>query len=1707
MKKMGFFCFLSFLVLAIIFHQNLLNTLASWSLQTYSTSRWGKPLEYKNLVLSGNRLVIDQPRFEKGSFTSAERMTLIFHFNWWSGPFHVDIEIENPHFHLQTLSSSKWANWEKLLRREGKWVKLHPSFHIKTGLVTWEFADVSHQLRFDLEANSHEGGVIKLYFHPNDFKTDYLILQASRAKEGMEVNCRCEQMSCSALFSLTRFLGFNTLPWSVASGFLQGELSAIFPGSQRPYLEGEILIEQLKLSHAEKSLNGKIEQALLKLEKNQSTHAWGDDKVSSFIGKLDFLKPASIEYTSPFQNWSIDQIEGSIQLNNLETASIDLRGYSKNSNGFDSSSSFHWFLEGKSNLNVLRTLNMDFNLFCSSSELPDGKIHFSFHQPSKGYKHLEVQLEKVSYAECDFLQNLLATYWPVFNQIKLENGELNASIEAEMTNGEFGELHIKHFEAFHLSSYLKPWNAKCYFNRTEGHGKVDLRKEDLLQSLHAGLKLQDGEIQFDGIQPHLPLTDIQAHLLIQQGHIEHSLITLQLAGLKGKMDVEWGEHKQLLTFKLDGFVQDLAELFPSFLQEGLAKNFEHNRLMVLANVKRQNQQIELGGTLHIQRLNGEQMDLFHFGCELKKNQLDPASKYVPIGWFSAQHIPLEKFLSPFIFRKGNTLRLSGEAEFKGSFDDQYLTIKYDAENLKIENDDFCIKSEHLSSRIPGELIGSHQVDLSNYSHHGTLPIQNATYFEKNSGLIFQDIKGIVLFKDQVIRIDPLEAYSEGVYFAGELELDYSDPTPKAFKLSIHCPTFSGSVSQIQHLLAHLDQPSLLHKIPLEGEVEAKEEGIKLNFDFLSKDYRLQADVHAMMTNGSLSFESSDLALKGIYMDIGYSHQQQLLEFSDIQGALLIGKPRRVEEYLFLGNHIRLLQIAQPDIEFDIAVKDHEHELLRCAGYTKKEDEDARSLYLYQDISHISSIYPQVWECRVNGWSQIEKFEFLSQFDLTLLLNDLQRFRQTGLLFLSHGFIDKISEWMPCEGQGSLALSRQSDQSYLYDLEIAKIKLGDQTEHHGFLKGSKLDKKWILDQLQWDDANVYAELHQALDKWKISFLGLNIGQHLLLGIDGDFTPEEALLRAKINFCEVNLAKLDRYKTLQSFITKWWPKGHLKATGEIEWDCQSSSLLDGFKASLLAEVDELSIRDYSLQMSHPFHIVFQGSQSCCLQDVLLELSPHKSQATIELQEFDYIPNQNSLNSLQLVFKIPSQQLDAIGQEIFHYFPDLLDPELKASLVSVKQEGLLQGKLIVENNRTNQKSLRLMLEDGVYHFKKREVDLKQFELHILENTLQFSTMAQEERCPFRVVGQLDWPSCQFGQCTLMNLDVSQTSDQPLLIKWENHPQRGCIFHSMQGEFSGCHFQLEENHDDFLGNGWTGLQGQVAVDFNLLCPLLTKRMAEAIQKLKLGSSYSLVGRFWMNPDLGDAFLDTVSCKGNLISEEAILKGFQVQKIRADLQYVPGRLDVQNLMIQDPAGSVKIGDLIATFDYPKDKWTLYVPRLTVKNLRPFLLRDRENPQAQPNAKFRSLYVKRIDLQDFSGQLDNLQTWQGQGYLHFLNPSRKNMTHPLLAIPAEIILRLGLDPQVLNPVTGMIYFRLQGERFYLTRFKDVFSEGRGSKFYLAQAQDPSWMDLNGNLSVQVRMKQYNLIFKIAELFTVSVQGNIKKPRYSLQKHSKMPHKD
>jgi len=126
----------------------------------------------------------------------------------------------------------------------------------------------------------------------------------------------------------------------------------------------------------------------------------------------------------------------------------------------------------------------------------------------------------------------------------------------------------------------------------------------------------------------------------------------------------------------------------------------------------------------------------------------------------------------------------------------------------------------------------------------------------------------------------------------------------------------------------------LHQISLEGEVSAKGDGLQLDFAFEPNDYRLKANIDSAIAEGSIPFDDAEMALKGIYADVDYRHDEKQLKFSDIQGTFLVGKPFRAEEYQFSSHHILIKHLQDPDIDVDIAIKDDDEEIFRLVASSK-----------------------------------------------------------------------------------------------------------------------------------------------------------------------------------------------------------------------------------------------------------------------------------------------------------------------------------------------------------------------------------------------------------------------------------------------------------------------------------------------------------------------------------------------------------------------------------------------------------------------------------------------------------------------------------------------------------------------------------------------------------------------------------------------------
>ena len=212
----------------------------------------------------------------------------------------------------------------------------------------------------------------------------------------MEVNCQFQKADCSSLIALADSFGFSLPQLSVTSGTFDGGLKAVFPTSHRPYLEGEMTVEQLTFNPNEFPVQGQVELAKLKFEKNHEAYV-RNEQGSTSIGQLDILKPAFLRYKTENNQWSLRGITGGIKFNGIETAMIALEAQADKPEGPSK-----WILQGTANLNAQRSLNLDLSLLCSSPDFSEGKIKLNLDQPENELKRAQIQLENMFYSELDF---------------------------------------------------------------------------------------------------------------------------------------------------------------------------------------------------------------------------------------------------------------------------------------------------------------------------------------------------------------------------------------------------------------------------------------------------------------------------------------------------------------------------------------------------------------------------------------------------------------------------------------------------------------------------------------------------------------------------------------------------------------------------------------------------------------------------------------------------------------------------------------------------------------------------------------------------------------------------------------------------------------------------------------------------------------------------------------------------------------------------------------------------------------------------------------------------------------------------------------------------------------------------------------------------------------------------------------------------------
>ena len=1043
--------------------------------------------------------------------------------------------------------------------------------------------------------------------------------------------------------------------------------------------------------------------------------------------------------------------------------------------------------------------------------------------------------------------------------------------------------------------------------------------------------------------------------------------------------------------------------------------------------------------------------------------------------------------------------LSGYGDFEGMFDPESANVTFDAYDVVLENESLSIDIKELQH-------ATCYVSFEDKAIQGTLPVENGTYFERNNGLLFTDINAKIELQDKKIHIPSIDAFCNGLYFAGVMDLDFTNPIPGVFSIEMRAHTMNGKFSQAQHFFSHFKKPFFFVKMPFEADVSFTKEGGFCRFDFEPGSYQFQTRLQGCLAEGQMQSENFDVAVQALSLDFDYDHQANQLNFSDIQGVLLVGKPDHVEEYLIAGDHVRFTDYAKNESEFDVWVGDRNRDIIRIAGKTTAPKElgegDFVEFLLDQDLSHFGDVHLNTCQLILSNWSEVETCKLEFAFKLDTLFRDLQRFSHSGFLFLSPRLLAYLNQIQAAGGDFSVGLDFDKTSS-LFNYHVAgkDLLVADNQFKQFLLTGKRAHRTWVIDQLLLDDLSIAADIFYEEGDCQINFLGLRLGSALLAGMDGRLCKDGSALDGHVNLLEVDLERLNEWPAFRSFVEKVQPHGAVKATGQMRVEFGKGASDWRGEATLTASLKNMQLKGLDFQDAEGVSCHLTSDRGVVLRQIKTALrSPDKKSVTafLDVDKVDYDSGSDAFYLEGMHFNVPAEKLPVLTRVLGSTFPDVFSSAFLESCAKVKETGNFEGTLNVDVAEPHH-AVRLALKAGKYLFHDQEHEVSNFVLDLDPCEFKLLTQYRYQQHLFWMLVHSKSPQLDYGRMALMDQHPDQQAASnlsPLVVYWRNYADTGLTVETAEGSFAGLQVSLYRNPDNPLDKDAMHLEGEVFADVRKACCLLPEDLAQKMAVLGMGSGYTLKGSYLISRQGKE---NRVFCHGTLLGNDCELRGYQFVQLKADVNMTPELVSLKNVRIDDPCG-VFISDAISLEKKNNAQWLCSSPGIRVVEFRPSLLREAGHYSITP---MKPLIVRQIGLDNLQGIVGDEASFTGYGTLEFANPHKKNFQNPLLAIPAEILSRIGLDLTVLTPVVGTIFYELRDGRVVFTRFKDMYSEGRLSKFYLSQNPlHESSMDFEGNLSLHVRMKQYNLLFKIAELFTVKVNGTLLKPAYSLQKQQK-----
>jgi hypothetical protein len=1723
--------------------------MVTWMMKSEFKDRFGQYPDWDSMEIEGEIITLRNIDFFNsvsdpigGYHFEVEEIVMQTKVNWKARKLDLAMNILRPKITIVRRDPNQMPLWEihdtlpYYFDTEWKFEVFEGGLELRE-----EFGESQSIQRFHIVGDTEQRGGRKgqFTFAMNEFDTRDGSVRIALQGDGKEATAEVEVKGLSGARFAQFFqfwIGRDGNNWEISEGKVDGKLIAVWNDGKKPYLDGNLEFSRFRFNNSRKEIFGAIDKGRLKLNETGQ----GNPSDSTPFGQFEFLEGATFTY---LQNgiplWDIKDLQGGIYLYPNQPSEIDLEGICSKCE-----SPTQLKVEGRAELLGVSQPYADLMVTLIGFGQKETSIRFLAKMPEQNQRVMEFQCMNLTKSEFHAIQQLLSSTesFSFITESDLLSGSLDLSLRVHLNGQNMGLLECEKIEGSNLVIDRKNLGVIIGLEKISGGASCDFSEASLIPTINTDLELINAEVKFCGINQCIwNFTDINTRLVVKNGVIDNSTAKATFAGLKGEMELNWLSSNEVIRCQFDGKFDDLSLLLPSEISQNARKGFSGDELAIGATMKRKGEMLGVEGRLVVRGKDRPVEEIrFGFdlestsntmwcgvdpssscGCRLQENSRGIARALLPRvatsaavmadqflyeefgqygqiirnGWVKGNNLNLNKYVSTFLFNQNAGMELTGLGDLEGHFTNNRIAVRYAASGAELISTDFSLTVDKVGGDyalvVKNPLPGIHFFDLRKRSHFGFLPLKEAVYTQKNLDMEFTRMNALTIFQGEEVHLHNVEAFSKMVHFTGKVDIDYSSPRPGESTVCLTTSEISGPVAHVQELLKKFDS-QFFTSIPLEGKVYSGAGGGYLKVDLYPNRSEIEANVRGQFTDGAIHPVKGDFDLENLSFEFDYTKENNTLFIREMRGDFFVGdRGAERDRYDLHSKETRLYGFPQAELDFDFSLSDTLRDYVRLKGRGSTVVDAKQGEYTLLSFdgekTYIGQFHPKIQILALKDWKKILAFRAEPEVNMATISDDLSRFAKSGFFFASSKEVEALKDW---DANGKIRGNVNFDPKnggYQFAMRSEGLAFNEVPLENFTLNGKKLNEKWMIDQFQMGKLSIAADMVQLEKEWKLSFLGLRMGESILMGLEGSFIPANRTVQANMNLLEINVGKMKEFATLQELSKTWNPDGKIRASGKMnveiagpgEWFRMDSQLNASYRGLKFGGIGFKDHENLSCRYTTKEGLVVQNFNA-----TIQEIGQKRTDIQFEVEKFSYNPVTQGSIWKGLHFDLPVERLGWVLDVFEKTFPREINSEVVDTVMGLKgnEKDHLAGLLEIETT-PGYRAVQVQLDEGEYQLFGQKHQLKNFSLQFDPYEIRVKTKKKLNDNYYWMHARSSAPDFNSGQVILGVENPAALADKdkkPLTVLWEKDPVYGVIIESADGEFEGVKFNLIRTLSEPQKKR-VDLTGRVVIDFAKAAPLFGKEVSETIKTLELGSGYELNGKISVSRDSAD----DVNFDGVVIGRDFVFKGYDFKTLYAKLEYGSTKFSVKDLKMIDVAGQMKI-DRLSAEKKKQGKWYVSMPKLVVEDFRPSQLKETGKDIGEPKA----FMVNLLELNNIEGELTDPKTLRGNGYFSFVNPTRKNFRNTILSIPGEILSRIGIDPNVMTPVVGTVNYNIQNGRFYFTELKDVYSEGRISKFYLPNEKQGSYM-----------MKQYNLIFKLAELFTFSIQGNLEEPVYSLQKRN------